>query len=154
MSVVPTLRVIARHIDIDLKETATAKRGHAGAEVYREKSAAYRHDPDVGSQSADPIKFCFRKSRSWRVVLSILRETVFGYYPTGHDPKEDFNGGGTVVSYLNDKGDNDEPYGNSISGVRAIQRVRICPHSHESHVRTDPIFAVPSVVSHPKSGSP
>src|SRR5258706_14280555 len=66
------------------KETAPANRGQAGAEVYREKSAACRHDPDVDSQSADPIKFCFRKPQSlenweWRPVLSLLRETVFGY---------------------------------------------------------------------------
>src|SRR6266850_4788732 len=56
-------------------------RGRAGAEVYREKSAACQHDPDVDSQSADPIKFRFRKpqsleNREWRPVLSLLRETV------------------------------------------------------------------------------
>ena len=56
--------------------------------------------------------------------------------------------------YLDDKGDNDEPYGNSIGGVRAVQHVRIRPHSHESHVRTDPIHAAASVVLHPNQRSP
>jgi hypothetical protein len=36
------------------KDAAPAWEDEAGAEVYREKSAAYRHDSDVGSQSADP----------------------------------------------------------------------------------------------------
>src|SRR5260370_26092854 len=36
-------------------------------------------------------------------------------------PEEGFNGDGAVVSYLDDKGDNDEPYSNSISSVRVIQ---------------------------------
>jgi hypothetical protein len=68
--------------------------------------------------------------------------------------KEGFNGDGAVVSYLNDKGDNDDTYGNSIGGVRAVQHLGICPRSHESHVRTDPIHAAASVVLHPNQGSP
>jgi len=80
-----------------------------------------------------------------------LREAVLADGPW---PKEGFNGDGAVVSYLNDKGDNDDTYGDSISGVRAVQHVRIRPHSHESHVGTDPIRAAPSVVLHPNPGSP
>jgi len=86
--------------------------------------------------------------------LSILRETVFGYYPMGYGLKKGLMVTVRLSLNLDDKGDNDEPYGNSISGVRAIQHVRICPHSHGSHVRTDPIDAAPSVVSHPNQGSP
>jgi len=77
-----------------------------------------------------------------------------GYYPTGHGLKKVLMVTVRLSLYLDDKGDNDEPYGNSISGVRAIQHVRICPHSHGSHVRTDPIHAAASVVLHPNQRSP
>src|SRR6478752_8540249 len=67
--------------------------GRAGGEVYREKSAACRHDPDLDWQSADPIKFCFRKAQSlenreWRPVLRRLREIVSAYEPTGRGLKK------------------------------------------------------------------
>jgi hypothetical protein len=41
-----------------------------------------------------------------------------------------FIGDGAVVSYLNNKGDIHETYGNGTSlGVRVLQHLRICPHS-------------------------
>jgi hypothetical protein len=44
--------------------------------------------------------------------------------------KRGFNGGWAVVSYLENKGDNDETYNNSISLCgRALQHGRTCPHS-------------------------
>jgi hypothetical protein len=68
-------------------------------------------------------------------------------------PKKGFNGDGAVVSYLNDKGDNHGPYGNYFCSVRAVQRVGICPHSHEPRASTDPIHAAASVVLHQNQGS-
>ena len=83
-------------------------RGRAGAEVYREKSAACRHDPDVASQSADPIKFCFRKpesleNREWRACFEPLARDRIWLLADGVWPKKGFNGDGAVVSYLNDR---------------------------------------------------
>jgi hypothetical protein len=101
-----------------------------------------------------PLNFALGNPNNATCFEHLAQGTLRKALANGIWPKEDFNGGGTVVSYLNGKGDNDEPYGNSISGVRAIQHVRICPHSHESHVRTDPIDAAPSVVLHPNRGSP
>jgi hypothetical protein len=43
---------------------------------------------------------------------------------------KDFIGDSAVVSYLGEKGDNDEIYGNGTSlCVRVPQHLRICPHS-------------------------
>jgi hypothetical protein len=69
-------------------------------------------------------------------------------------PKKGFNGDGAVASYLNDKGDNHGPHGNNICNVRAVQRVGICPHSHEPRASTDPIHAAALVVLHPNRWSP
>jgi len=68
---------------ISRERNGPSQQEQAGAEVYREKSAACRHDPDVNSQSADPIKFCFRNANNGGLFLSIWRETVFGYCPMG-----------------------------------------------------------------------
>jgi hypothetical protein len=50
-----------------------------------------------------------------------------------------FIGDGAIVSYLVNKGDNHETYGNGTSvGVRALQHLRICPHSSSQVERQDP----------------
>ena len=50
-----------------------------------------------------------------------------------------FIGDGAVVSYLNNKGDDHETYGNGTSlCVRALQHLRICPHSSSQVERQDP----------------
>jgi hypothetical protein len=49
-----------------------------------------------------------------------------------------FIGDGAVVSYLNNKGDNHETYGNGTSlCVRALQHLRICPHASSQVERQD-----------------
>src|ERR1700674_2352450 len=52
---------------------------------------------------------------------------------------KDFIGDGAVVSYVNNKGDNHETYGNGTSRcVGALQHLRICPHSSSRVERQDP----------------
>jgi hypothetical protein len=61
----------------------------------------------------------------------------------GHSQlNKEFIGDGAVVSYLNNKGDNDETYGNGTCVcVRALQHLRICPHSSSQVERQDPYRA-------------
>jgi hypothetical protein len=100
-----------------------------------------------------PLNFALGNPNKPACFEHLARNRIW-LLPDGPSLKEGFNGDGAVVSYLNSIGDNDGTHGNSISGVRAVQHLRICPDSHGSHARTDPIHPAPSVVSHPNQGSP
>jgi hypothetical protein len=56
--------------------------GSWGRSLQLLKSAAYRHDSDVGSQSADPIKFCFRNQE--RPVLRNFRYHPSALFSAAH----------------------------------------------------------------------
>jgi hypothetical protein len=59
--------------------------------------------------------------------------------PATSTANRDFVGDGAVVSYLNNKGDNHETYGDGIGHcVRALQHLRVRLHSSSRVERQDP----------------